>query len=44
MKLFEAFNDFTRSRPMRPLALAIGPDHVVPHLLHFERTGPSAQG
>jgi hypothetical protein len=44
MKLFEAFNDFARSRPMRPLVLAIGPDHVMPHLIHYERTGPSARG
>jgi hypothetical protein len=44
MKLFKAFDDFARSRPMRPLVLAIGPDHVMPHLLHYERTGPSAQG
>jgi hypothetical protein len=44
MKLFKAFNDFARSRQTRPLVLAIGPDHVVPHLLHYERTVPSAQG
>ena len=44
MKLFKAFDDFARSRPMRPLVLAIGPDHVMPHLIHYERTGPSARG
>jgi hypothetical protein len=44
MRLFKAFNDFTRSRPSRSLVLAIGPDHVVPHLLHYERTGRSVQG
>jgi predicted nucleotide-binding protein len=33
MKLFKAFNDFARSRQTRPLVLAIGPDHVVPHLM-----------
>jgi len=44
MMLFKAFNDFTTSHPARPLALAIGPDHVVPHLLHYERTISSPQG
>jgi hypothetical protein len=43
MRLFRAFNDFTRSRPARSLVLAIGPDHVVPHLLHYERAGRSVQ-
>jgi Predicted nucleotide-binding protein containing TIR-like domain len=33
MTLFKAFNDFTRSQPTRPLVLAIGADHVVPHVL-----------
>jgi Predicted nucleotide-binding protein containing TIR-like domain len=37
MRLFKAFNDFARSRPARSLVLAIGPDHVMPHLLHHER-------
>jgi hypothetical protein len=43
MRLFKAFNDFTRSRAARSLVLAIGPDHVVPHLLHYERAGRSVQ-
>ena len=43
MRLFKAFNDFTKSRPARSLVLAIGPDHVVPHLLRYERAGRSAQ-
>jgi len=42
MTLFKAFNDFTKSRPARPLVLAIGADHVVPHVLHYERVGTSA--
>ena len=41
MKLFKAFNDFTRSQPARPLVLAIGADHVVPHVLQYERIGTS---
>jgi hypothetical protein len=36
MTLFKAFNDFTRSRPTRPLTLAIG-DHAVPEVLRHER-------
>ena len=42
MTLFKAFNDFTKSRPARPLQLAIGADHVVPHVLQYERNGTSA--
>jgi hypothetical protein len=41
MKLFKAFNDFTRPRPARPLVLAIGADHVVPHVLQYECLGTS---
>ena len=41
MTLFKAFNDFTKSRPARPLVLAIGADHVVPHVLQYERAGTS---
>jgi hypothetical protein len=33
MTLFKAFNDFTRSRPTRPLVFANGADHVVQHVL-----------
>jgi hypothetical protein len=33
MTLFKAFNDFTRSRPVRPLVFANGADHVVQHVL-----------
>jgi hypothetical protein len=29
MMLFKAFNDFTRPQPARPVALAIGADHIV---------------
>ncbi len=43
MRLFKAFNDFTKTRPARSLMLAIGPDHVVPHLFHYERAGRSVQ-
>ena len=41
MTLFKAFNDFTRSQPARPLALAIGADHVVPQVLRYQRIGTS---
>jgi hypothetical protein len=41
MTLFKAFNDFTRSQPARPLALAIGADHVVPQVLPYESIGTS---
>jgi Predicted nucleotide-binding protein containing TIR-like domain len=41
MKLFKAFNDFTRPQPARPLVLAIGADHVVPHVLQYECLGTS---
>jgi hypothetical protein len=44
MKLLRAFGDFTLRRPMTPLVLAIGADHVVPHLLQYERTTRSVQG
>jgi hypothetical protein len=37
MTLFKAFNDFTWSRPARPLTLAIGADHAVPEVLRYER-------
>jgi predicted nucleotide-binding protein len=40
MKLLRAFGDFIQSQPMKPLALTVGADHVVPHLLQYERTGP----
>ncbi len=42
MTLFKAFNDFTRSQP-HPLVLGIGADHVVPHVLRYERLGASVQ-
>jgi Predicted nucleotide-binding protein containing TIR-like domain len=35
MKLFKAFNDFTRPRPAQSLALAIGADRVAPHVLQY---------
>jgi hypothetical protein len=43
MTLFKTFNDFTRSLPVRPLMLGIGADHVVPHVLRYERIGTSDQ-
>jgi hypothetical protein len=43
MKLFKAFNEFTRSQPTRQLVLAVGADHVVPHVLQYERVGTSVQ-
>jgi hypothetical protein len=43
MKLFKAFNDLARAQPARPLALSIGPDHVMPHVIRFEPTAHSAQ-
>jgi hypothetical protein len=44
MKLLRAFNELTHAAPSNRLALAIGPDHVVPHLVHYERAAPSAGG
>jgi predicted nucleotide-binding protein len=44
MKLLKAFNELTRAAPSKRLALTIGPDHVVPHLVHYERSAPSARG
>jgi hypothetical protein len=44
MKLLKAFNELTQAAPSKRLALAIGPDQVVPHLFHLERTAPSARG
>jgi hypothetical protein len=35
MKLFKAFNDFTRPQPAQPLTLAIGADRVAPHMLQY---------
>ena len=43
MTLFKAFNGFTKSQPTRPLVLAIGGDHVVPHVLQYERTAAHAK-
>jgi predicted nucleotide-binding protein len=43
MMLFRAFNVFTKSRSKKPLALSIGPDHVLPHLLHYQRMGGLVQ-
>jgi hypothetical protein len=42
MKLLKAFNELTQAAPSQRLAIAIGPDHVMPHL--FRRIVPSAQG
>jgi hypothetical protein len=44
MKLLKAFNELTQAAPSKRLALAVGPDHLVPHLLHYERAVPSARG
>jgi Predicted nucleotide-binding protein containing TIR-like domain len=44
MKLLKAFNELTKAPPSKSLALAIGPDHVVPHLFHYERAASSAGG
>jgi predicted nucleotide-binding protein len=40
MKLLKAFNVLTQAAPSRRLAIAIGPDHVVPHLFHYEPAPP----
>jgi hypothetical protein len=37
MMLLRAFNGFTQSRPTKPLTLAVGADHVLPHMLQHER-------
>jgi Predicted nucleotide-binding protein containing TIR-like domain len=44
MKLLKAFNELTRAVRSRRLALAVGPNHVVPHLVHYEPAAPSAGG
>jgi predicted nucleotide-binding protein with TIR-like domain len=44
MTLLKAFNELTQAAPSKRLTLAIGPDHVVPHLFHQERAIPSARG
>ncbi len=44
MKLLKAFNELTEAAPSKRLALAIGPDHVVPHFLDYERAIPSVRG
>jgi Predicted nucleotide-binding protein containing TIR-like domain len=44
MKLLRSFNDFTQSRPTSALALTVGADHVVPHLLQYERTARPVSG
>jgi predicted nucleotide-binding protein len=33
MKLLKAFNELTQAAPSQRLAIAIGPDHVMPHLV-----------
>jgi hypothetical protein len=40
VKLFKAFNDFTRPRPAQPLAFAMDGDQVTPHVLQY-RLGTS---
>jgi Predicted nucleotide-binding protein containing TIR-like domain len=44
MRLLKAFNELTQAAPSKRLAITIGPDPVMPHLFHYERTVPSAQG
>jgi hypothetical protein len=38
MKLLKAFNELTQSPSSRRLSIAVGPDHVVPHLISYGRT------
>jgi hypothetical protein len=44
MRLLKAFNELTQAAPSKRLAIAIGPDHVMPHLVHYESAAPSAGG
>jgi hypothetical protein len=44
MRLLRAFNELTQAAASKRLAITIGPDPVMPHLFHYERTVPSAQG
>jgi Predicted nucleotide-binding protein containing TIR-like domain len=44
MKLLKAFNELTQAAPSSRLAIAIGPDHVMPHLVHYESVVPSVGG
>jgi predicted nucleotide-binding protein len=44
MRLLKAFNELTQAASSKRLAITIGPDPVMPHLFHYERTVPSAQG
>jgi hypothetical protein len=44
MRLLRAFNELTEAAPSNRLALAVGPDHVMPHLVHYESVVPSAGG
>jgi len=44
MRLLKAFNELTQATPSKRLAIAIGPDHVLPHLVHYESAVPSAGG
>ena len=44
MKLLKAFNELTQAAPSKRLALTIGPDHVMPHLVRYESLAPSAGG
>jgi predicted nucleotide-binding protein len=37
MRLLKAFNELTQPPSWRRLAISVGPDHVVPHLISFER-------
>jgi hypothetical protein len=41
MKLLRALSNFIRSPPMKPLAITVGADHVVPQVLQYERTAHS---
>jgi predicted nucleotide-binding protein with TIR-like domain len=44
MRLLKAFNELTQVPPSTRLAIAVGPDHVMPHLVHYETAVPSAGG
>ncbi len=38
MKLLKAFNELTQPPSSRRLSIAIGPDHVMPHLISYQRS------
>jgi hypothetical protein len=44
MKLLRAFNDFSQSQPTKSVALGVGADQVLPHMLRYERTARPISG